>query len=403
MKPVVQLKSTQPDQATQPVTRLKMPSANTGRLIVVAFGAVVSFFVWSAYASLDKITRGSGQVIASSHTQVVQAADGGVITTLNVREGSLVKHHQLLATLDSIKAEAGVKETAARAAGLAANIARLKAEVFGGTPQFAADLQKSYPGFVSDQKTLFIKRKAAVNEEVSALESALALVKQELNMNLPLLQTGDVSRADVLRLQRQVADLTGQIANIKNKFLQDSQAELSKDEEDLAGVNQILAQRQDQLSDTRLYAPVDGIVRNVQATTMGAVLKPGEELLSIVPVDDKLIVEAKVKPADIAYMKLGLPATVKFDAWDYSIYGSFHGKVTYISADTLTEEGPRNDQPYYRVNIELPNHLKSIKGTDIDLQPGMIAQVEIKTGTQTVFQYLFKPIIKTLSESMGER
>lgn len=388
---------------TQPTTRLLTPQAHTGRLIFATGAAVVSFVVWAAFAPLDQITRGSGQIIASSHTQVVQAADGGVIEALKVHEGDRVKRGQLIAMLDSLKAEASVKESAAKAAALRANISRLKAEVFGGVPQFDNSLN-GYPEFVANQRTLFAKRQAAVNEEVAALGAALSLVKSELDMNLPLLKTGDVSRTDVLRLQRQVADLTGQITNRKNKYLQDSQAELSKAEEELAGVEQILAQRQEQLDNTRLHAPVDGVVKNVRLTTLGAVLKPSEELLSIVPAGDELIVEAKIKPADIAYLKPGLPATVKFDAWDYSIHGSFHGKVSYISADTLTEDTRQGEQTYYRVKIALPSQsLVSHKGHPIELQPGMTAQVDIKTGTQTVLQYLTKPITKTVSESMGER
>lgn len=388
---------------TQPTTCLLTPQAHTGRLVLATGAAVVSFIVWAAFAPLDQITRGSGQIIASSHTQVVQAADGGVIQVLNVREGYKVKRGQLLAALDRVKAEASVKESAAKAAALRANIARLKAEVFGGTPQFDNRLD-GYPEFVANQRTLFAKRQAAVNEEVAALGAALSLVRSELDMNLPLLKTGDVSRTDVLRLQRQVADITGQITNRKNKYLQDSQAELSKAEEELAGVEQVLAQRQEQLDNTRLYAPVDGVVKNVRLTTLGAVLKPSEELLSIVPAGDELIVETKIKPADIAYLKPGLPATVKFDAWDYSIHGSFKGHVSYISADTLTEETRQGEQTYYRVKVTLPSQaLVSQKGNTIDLQPGMTAQVDIKTGTQTVLQYLTKPITKTVSESMGER
>lgn len=384
-------------------TRLLAPRAHTGYLVGATALAVISFIGWSAWAELDQITRGSGQVIASSHTQVIQAADGGVIEKLQVREGAPVHRGQLLAQLDSRKTDAAVKESAARAAALSANIARLKAEVFGGAPDFPARLD-AYPEFVANQRTLFAKRQSALNEEIAALNQALQLVRSELEMNLPLLKTGDVSRADVLRLQRQVADLSGQITNRRNKYLQDSQAEMSKAEEELAGVTQILAQRQEQLDNTRLVAPVDGIVKNVRMTTQGAVLKPGEELMSIVPTGDTLIIETKIKPADIAYLKIGLPASVKFDAWDYSIHGSFKGKVSYVSADTLSEETRQGEQTYYRVKVSLSSQaLKGQKGESILLQPGMTAQVEIKTGTQTVLKYLTKPITKTFSESMGER
>jgi adhesin transport system membrane fusion protein len=384
-------------------TRLAAPSPYTGRLIWAAAAVVSTFVVWAAWAELDQITRGNGQLIASSYTQVVQAVDGGTLHNLHVREGDSVARGQLLASLDAIKAQSSYQETAARAAALRANIARLRAEVFGGTPQFGPELT-DYPEFVSNQRILFTKRQAAIRQEVAALQMSLDLASKELDMNVPLLKTGDVSKADVLRLQRQVADLTGQITNRSNKYQQDSQAELAKTEEDLAGVLQVLAQRKDLLDNTRLVAPVDGIVKNVRVTTLGAVLKPGEELLSIVPGGDELVIETKIRPADVAYLKPGLPATVKFDAWDYAIHGSFPGRVDYISADTLQEDTRQGEQTYYRVKIRMSKDaLVSHKGNTIALQPGMTAQVDIKTGTQSVFDYLTKPITKTLSESMGER
>ena len=384
-------------------TRLLAPKAHTGRLVAATAATVFAFLIWAAWSPLDQITRGNGQVIASSRTQLVQALDGGIIHSLNVREGDSVRRGQLLAKIESAKAEAAVKESAARAAALRANIVRLKSEVFGSPLEFG-EAFKAYPEFVANQRILFAKRQSAIREEVAALQAALVLVKKELEMNLPLLKTGDVSQADVLRLQRQVADLMGQITYRKNKYLQDSQAELSKAEEDLAGVEQILAQRQEQFDNTHLTAPMDGIVKNVRVTSQGGVLRPGEELLSIVPAGDELLVEAKIRPADMAYVKPGLPATVKFDAWDYSIHGGFPGKVSYLSADTLTEESQQGTQTYYRVKVSLPSQsLVSTTGKKIDLQPGMTALVEIKTGTQTVLQYLTKPITKTFAESLGER
>lgn len=386
-----------------PTTRLSLPDARIGRLVWATVGVVLGLTLWAGWASLDQITRGSGQVIASSHTQVVQAVDGGILQSLLVHEGDLVKRGQLLATLESLKAEAAYQETAARTAALRANLVRLRAEVFGGPMQFDEDLA-SYPVFISNQRTLFAKRQAAIREDIATLQVALALARKELDMNLPLLKSGDVSQAEVLRLERQVADLQGQITNRGNKYQQDSQAELSKAEEELAGVLQVQRQRREQLDNTRLTAPVDGIVKNVRLTTLGAVLKPGEELLSIVPIGDELIVEVKIRPADIAYLKQGLPATIKFDAWDYAIHGTFPGHVSYISADTLSEETRQGEQTYYRIKVALEHiQLFSHKGHLIELQPGMTAQVDIKTGSQTVLNYLTKPITKTLSESMGER
>ena len=377
---------------------------NTGRILIwSSVVAIIGFLIWADWAELDQITRASGQVIASSRNQVIQVPEGGVLSELPVKEGALVKRGQLLARFDKTKAEAGFLESAAKAAALKATVARLNAEVFGGEPKFPPDLE-GYPEFRENQLALFKKRRSAVNEEISALEQSKGLIKEELDMNIPLVATGDVSRSEILKLRRQVVDIQAQITNRKNKYLQDSQAELSKAQEDLAGVLQIVAQRNDQLGFTDVHSPMDGIVRSVRITTLGGVARPGDEIMQIVPVDGDLIVEAKVTPADIAFIKPGLPATVKLDAYDYSIYGALKGEVSYISADTLNEDNRNNEQPYYRVQIKIrEQNLVSKKQERIEIQPGMTALVEIKTGQKSVLQYLTKPITKTLNESMGER
>lgn len=364
--------------------------------------ALVVAVAWSAWARIEQVTRASGQVIASGRNQVVQTPDGGVIEELLVREGSEVKRGQLLFRLESAKALAAWRESAARTAALRATVARLQAEVFGGEPRFASDAQ--FPEFERNQRVLFARRQSAINEEVAALQQALELVKTELQLNEPLLKSGDVSRADILRLQRQVADIQGQITNRRNKYLQDSQAELAKAQEDLSSAEQVLAQRKEQLDYTQAHAPTDGIVRNVRITTRGGVARPGEEILQIVPRDGEPLVEVKVKPSDIGFVKPGLPATLKLDAWDYTIYGTLQGEVTYISADTLTEETRTNEPPYYRVQIRLKDFSSQGAGARrLDVQPGMTVTAEIRTGSSTVLRYLIKPVTKTLSESLGER
>ncbi|MBI5660166.1 MAG: HlyD family type I secretion periplasmic adaptor subunit [Nitrosomonadales bacterium] len=378
--------------------------AGTGRVLIWGSAlAIAGFLLWAAWAELDQITRANGQVIASSRNQVIQSPEGGVLAELPVREGAQVKRGQLLARFDKTKTEAGYLESSAKAAGLMAAVSRLNAEIFGGKPKFPPELG-NYPEFRANQMALFNKRQNAINDEIAALEKSRTLIKEELEMNMPLLKTGDVSRADILRLQRQVADIEGQITNRRNKYLQECQTELSKAQEDLAGVTQIVAQRKEQLDFTEVRSPMDGVVRNVRLTTLGGVAKPGEEIMQIVPVDDDLIIEAKVKPADIAFVKPGLPATVKLDAYDYSIYGTLEGSVTYISADTLNEDVRGNEQPYYRVQIKTSIHNLVGKNSErIDIQPGMTAVAEIKTGKKTVLRYLTKPITKTISESMEER
>lgn len=378
--------------------------ARTGRaLIWGSVVAVAGFVLWAQWAELDQITRASGQVIASSRNQVIQVPEGGVLAEMPVREGSLIKRGQLLARFDKTKAEAGFLDSQAKVAALTMTMARLQAEVFGRELLLPRDAAR-YPEFRDNQLALYRKRQSALREEVQALDNARKLVREELEMNLPLLKTGDVSRAEVLKLQRQLVDTEAQITNRKNKFLQDAQAELVKAQEDLASAQQVLAQRKEQLDFTEVRAPMDGVVRNVRLTTLGGVARPGEEIMQIVPADDDLIVEARVRPADIAFVKPGLPATVKMDAYDYSIYGVLNGKVAYISADTLNEDVRNNEQPYYRVQIKTSGrNLAGRQNEKIDITPGMTATVEIKTGQQTVLRYLTKPVTKTISESLGER
>lgn len=371
-------------------------------LLWASITTVAGFLIWANWAELDTITRAGGQVIVSSRNQVIQSPDGGVLENMLVREGDKVKRGQVLFRFDQTRAGAGHKESQAKAAALRAAVARLQAEVFGGEPRFKG--LSGFPELQANQRALFNRRQAAIQEEVAALERSLALVKSELDMNLPLLKSGDVSRAEVLKLQRQVADVQGQITNRRNKYFQDAQTDLAKAQEDLESVEQVLAQRREQLAYTEVRAPMDGVVRNVRLTTQGGVAKPGDEILQIVPLEDDLIVEAKVRPADIAFIKPGLPATVKLDAYDYSIYGSLRGTVSYISADTLNEETRTGDMTYYRVQVKTQDrNLSSRKNERIDIQPGMTATVEIKTGRQTVLRYLTKPITKTLDESLGER
>jgi membrane fusion protein, adhesin transport system len=375
-------------------------------LLKVTGLAIVVFLTWAWIAELDQVTRAQGSVIASSRSQVIQAVEGGTLQSLLVKEGQSVEAGEVLALLDKAKLEASFLESRAKAAALSMNVQRLRAELFDKPIRFGPEANE-YPQFRENQEALIRKRQMAIKDEISSLEKMLALARQELEMNEPLLATGDVSRSDVLRLQRQVADLSAQIANKRNKYFQDTQAELNKAEEDLAGAIQILAQRKEALDSVEIKAPMRGIVKNIRITTIGGVLRPGEELMQIVPLEDDLLIEAKVRPADIGFIRPGQTANVKIDAYDYTIYGGLDGVLTFISPDTLKEENPRQgaEAEYYRVRIEVPNpqfKKQSAKGA-MEIQPGMTATVEIKTGSNTVLSYLTKPVTKTISESMGER
>jgi adhesin transport system membrane fusion protein len=377
---------------------------NSSRKVI--FLTATTFFglvIWAGFAKIDQVSRAGGQVIPSGRVQVLQSTDGGVIETINVKEGDRVRKGQILVTLDRVRLAAAVDEGKAKVASLKSVKARIEAELFDKALVFPDEL-KEFPDFVANQRQLYAKRRAAHTQDIAALNRMLRLVKQELTMNQPLLKYGDVSRSEYLRIERSVADIESQIVNRQNKYLQDLQAEYAKVEEELVTAEKTLTQRVAALDDTEIEAPTDGIVKNVRLTTIGGVLRPSDEVLQIVPTGEELIIEAKVSPADIAYVRVGQIASVKFDAYDSSIFGSAAGRVSYISPDTLIEQKTSGEQIYYRVHIRVNiNTMRPRSGEKIEIQPGMTATTEILTGQNTILKFLLKPIIKTVDQSFGER
>lgn len=365
--------------------------------------ALVVFFIWANYSELDTITRGQGAVIANSKTQSIQSFDGGVIENIHVKEGDTVQKNQILVTLEKTKIEAAFKEQRSKVAALRAAKARLNAEIFGGEPKFDDDI-KDYPQFRINQLKLLERKRSMIKEQIDALEMSLRIVKKQLQMTKALVPSGDVSLMEALKLQNQVSDMSAQIENTKNKYFQDTQTELNKVEEDLSASLQTLALRQDQLDHVVLRSPTNGIVKNIRITTLGGVVKPSEEVMQIVPAEDDLVIEAKIKPSDIAFLRKGQAANIKIDAYDYSIYGSLEGRLIYISPDTLTEEAKQNEPSYYRIKVQTQGRQFSGRPQEkIEIQTGMTAIVEIKTGKNNVLKYLFKPLIKTIDSSLTER
>ena len=365
---------------------------------------IVTMVTWSTWAELEQVSRAPGQVIPSGRVQVIQSTDGGVIADILVREGERVRKGQRLVMLDQVKLKAAVAESQGKVASLMSSMARINAELFDRPLDFPPEVD-AFPDFVANQTMLYQKRRQALRDQLSALQGMLQLMQQELDMNQPLLVTGDVSRADILRLQRGVSDLQAQIVNVRNKYLQDLQAEYTKTEEDLVAARESLAQRTDMLKDTEIRAPADGIVKNIRLTTIGGVLRPGDEVLSIVPTGDKLILEIKVSPGDIAFVRVGQTTSIKFDAYDSSIYGAANGSITYVSPDTLTEKSESGESVYYRVHasVDTKNMKPGRVNELIEIQPGMTATAEIQTGKNTVFGYLTKPISKTFGDALKER
>lgn len=378
---------------------------NTKRARISIWTALVTIVVlvtWAYFAKIDQVTRATATVIASSRTQEIQAAEGGVVSEILVREGDDVKKGQLLIILEEERAQAALDNSASKVAALQARVSRLEAEIFNKRLTFP-DSVRRYPEYVQNQTELYNRRRQAIQQDVSSLERMLTLAKQELAMNEPLLQYGDVSQADVIRLRRQVADIQAQINNKRNKYFEEAQSELTRAQEELQAETEQLRDRSQVLTEKRLEAPTDGKVNNIRVTTIGGVVRSGDVIMELLPTDSDLVVEAKVRPADIAYVKEGQTASVKLDAYDYSIFGAMNGEVIYISPDTLEEETQRGKEPYYRVQIRISGAEFDGRAKDIVIRPGMTASVDIKAMERSVLSYLTKPITKTLSEGLGER
>ena len=371
------------------------------RVTAVLFGVL---FLWSALFKIDQVVNAQGQVIASSKTQIIQAADGGILTEMRVQEGDEVKAGQVIAVLDQDRALAAYTESFGKVTALRMTVARLQAEIAEKPYVIDETLQKDYPNLVETQMNLYRQRTQGFIDQVQVLKDNVRLAESELKMNTPLEKYGDISKADIIRLQRAVNEAKTQLVNARNKYFQDASAELNKAQEDLNAQEQSLRDRAELLDHTDIIAPVAGIVKNIKVTTLGGVVRQGDEILQILPTEDDLVIEAKVKPADMAAMKVGLPAKVKLDAYDYSIFGSMKGTVTYVSADSLSEETKTGPMTYYRVKVNiLESEYKGKAATDIEVRPGMTATVDIKTGSRSILSFILKPITKTFTQSFGER
>lgn len=365
--------------------------------------SIFAFVIWSSNAEIDQVSRAAGQVIPSGRIQVLQSIEGGVIKEINVKEGDFVEAGDVLIILESERILSSINEAFAKLTSFKVVKARIEAELFGRPLVFKKDVMK-FPDFVENQQKLYERRLEAHSEEIQNLEELMKLSNTELELVLPLIESGDVSKSDILRLKRSIAEVAGQIANRRNAYLQELQAEYSKVEEEIAFAEQILTQRRISLEGTTLKAPTNGIVKNVRLTTVGGVLKPSDEVLQLVPTGKELIVEAKVSPSDIANIRTGLKALVKFDAYDYTIFGAADGEVIFISPDTISEKSFSGDQSYYLVHIRLDiSVMRPVFNEEIVIQPGMTSTVEILTGRNTILRYLFKPIIKTIGSSLQER
>ena len=373
-------------------------------MISILSAGFAALAFWASQSDLDQLVRATGQVIPDARTQIIQAADGGVVFELRVQEGQAVKAGQILAVLEKERAQAGFKEIVARVASLRAILDRTNAEI-RQIPLAFNKQSAAFPEFTNAQAGLYMQRKKTLDEEMGYLQEALANAKEELEMNQKLMKTGDTSRLDLLRSERQVTDLAGRISATRNRYMQEARQDASKAEEELATTQQKLNERQSILDHTDMVSPVGGVVKYLRVNTIGGVLRPGDELMQIAPTDGGFFVEGRVTPSDVGSLKLDLPVTVRVDAFDYSIYGTLKGRLTHISPDTLSEQGSRGEtNVFYRIQVRLDaDQSHNPRAQDIGIKSGMTTSLDIRTGERTVLQYLIKPIFKAFQGAMTER
>lgn len=357
-------------------------------------GVVAAFIIWAAWAKVDEVARGEGKVVPNSRVQVIQSLEGGILAEMLVREGQVVDAGQPLAQLDDTRFTTAAKETASQVKALTAAIARLEAEVLGATTITFPDAIPAGDPVIASEQALFRARRQNLNATLAALSSETGYAQRQLNIVTPLAERGVVSEVEGLRLGKDIAALTGRQTEVRNTYMQEAYAELANKKAELAAQSEILNQRRDQLLRTRLTAPVRARVNEILVTTRGGVVQPGEAIMQLTPVDDQLLVEARVQPRDVAFIREGMPASVKISAYDFTIYGDLPGRVEQISEDTLEEDTPRGKMAYYSVLIRTDRAWLEKNGQRLPIRPGMVAQVDIQSGERSVLSYLLKPLLK---------
>ena len=375
----------------------------------LAFGALwlsmallVSMLAWAYFARLDEVTVGQGQVIPTGKVKLIQSLEGGILSALLVAEGDRVEAGQVVARIDDTANAANWREAVGRKLALSASMARLKAEASGARSiDFPDEVKRQRPDLVRDETALFSARQREIGQTAASLERSRSMVAQELGMARPLVAKGALSPVEVLRLERSVNELQGQIDDRRNKFRSEAYDQYSRLQIEQQRAREGEVGAEDKLVRTQLKAPMRGVVKKIVVTTLGGVIPPGGEVMEIVPAETGLLVEAKVRPGDIAFIATGQKAVVKLTAYDYSIYGQLPATVTHISADTLLEE--RSSDTYYKVQVRAETDYLEHNGERLAILPGMTASVDILTGHKSVLNYLVKPLIKVKQSAMREK
>ena len=409
-------------------------------LTVVAF--LVIFLIWAHGAVLDEVTRAPGRVIPSRQIQIVQNLEGGIVAAILAREGQIVEEGEVLMRIENIRAASDYRERRARYLALLGSGARLRAEVAGMPLELPANLAQEAPLLAANEQALFEQRARRLADEIAILERqaeqrsqeqlelrsrlarlerSLELARERLALNEPLARQRVVARVDFLALQQQVNDLAGEvelarlalprvetalreaeqrIASARSVFRAEAQRELNVVEAELTGLREVVLAGEDRVRRTEVRSPVRGTVKQLRVNTIGGVVQPGADLVEIVPLDDTLLVEAQVRPPDIAFIRPGLRATVKITAYDFAIYGGLAGTVEDISADSIVND---KGESFYRVRVRTDEDSLPGRGARLPIIPGMTAEIDVLTGKRTVLHYLLKPVLRARERALTER
>jgi adhesin transport system membrane fusion protein len=428
---------------------VEMRTPRTARMLLFASLALIAtFLVWAHFAVLDEVKRGSGKVVPARQIQVVQSLEGGIISEILVSEGTMVEQGQPLARIEDTNFASQFGEIRERQAAMAARVLRLEAETQGIPLKFPAALEQNNPRAVASEKNVYDARAKKLAQDIDVIQQqeaqkrreidelrasegrfsdTLKLLSREVELTRNLFNQRVVPEIEMLRVDRQATDMRGQlsvvqativktetaiqetqsrIAGTRAGFVAQAEEDLAKSRADLAVLDENIKFAQDKVRRTELKAPVRGIVNKLNITTIGAVVQPAANLMELVPIDDTLLVEGRIRPQDIAFIRPNHPAVVKLSAYDSSVYGSLHGKVERISADTIIDEkGDKNErgETFYRVMVRTEkNHLGTTEHP-LPVLPGMVATVEILTGAKSVLDYLVKPARMLRDEALRER
>ena len=417
------------------------------RVVRITLWAIFAFFlaliVWASLASIDEVTRGEGRAIPSSRLQKVQNLEGGIVAQVFVHEGEVVQAGAPLLRLDDTRFKSNAGETEADRLSLQARIQRLNAQLNDQqTLTLNPEIVKQAPDIAQGEIDLFNSVNKRIQDEIAGLNeqlvqkkqdlldykakqaqfrNSLRLLQQEISMSVPLVAKGAISKVEVLRLQRSEVDTRGQldsvtlsipgaeaaikeiqskIAETRGRYRSDALSQLNEARTDLSKIEASGKAIEDRVNRTLVTSPVRGIVQQLLVNTIGGVIQPGNDLVEIVPLDDTLLIETKIRPQDIAFLHPGQRAIVKFTAYDYTIYGGLEGKLEQISPDTVTD---KDGKSYYVIRLRTDkNHLGS-DSKPLLIIPGMVASVDIITGKKTILAYLMKPILRARAEAFRER